>query len=315
MMKTFAAPSPEVSLEVRSVPLSIRTKIALAFAAIYLIWGSTFLATRYAVTAIPPFFVSGTRFFVAGVILFAYARARSQEPLTWRNWRAAILLGALFFLICHGGVSWAARHVPSGISALLMASISMWTALIEVIRPSESRPRPLVLVSLLTGFVGMALLVARPQVLAGSQVGSMGATVVLVGAFAWALGTVLTKKVDLPSSTMLSASMQMICGGALLLILGLASGQAGDLHLSAITTPVWLGMLFLTLIGSLAGFTCYIWLLGQCSPTRVATYAYVNPIVALFLGWAIAGEQLTGRSLLASLIVVGSVAVIISARE
>ena len=315
MMKSVAAPAPEVSLDVRSIPLSARTKIALAFAAIYLIWGSTFLATRYAVVLIPPFFVSGTRFFVAGVVLFAYARARNKDPLTWRNWQAALLLGALFFFICHGGVSWAARHVPSGISALLMASISMWTALIEVIRRSESRPRPLVIVSLLAGFVGMALLVARPQVLAGSDVGSIGAIVVLVGAFSWALGTVLTQKVDLPSSTILSASMQMICGGALLLILGVATGQAADFHPSHITSSALWGMLFLTFVGSLAGFTCYIWLLGQCSPTRVATYAYVNPIVALFLGWAIAGEQLTERSLLASLIVVGSVAVIISARE
>ncbi len=314
-MKTVRAPTPEVSLDVRPAALSVRTKIALAFAAIYLIWGSTFLATRYAVASIPPFFVSGTRFFIAGVVLFTYARLRSKQPLTWRNWRAAILLGSLFFLICHGGVSWAARHVPSGISALLMASISMWTALIELVRRSESRPRPLVIVCLLTGFLGMALLVARPQVLAGSQVGSMGAIVVLVGAFSWALGTVLTQKLDLPSSTILSASMQMICGGTLLLLLGAASGQATEFQVTHVTWSAWLGMLFLTFIGSLAGFTCYIWLLGQCSPTRVATYAYVNPIVALFLGWAIAGEQLTERSLLASLIVVGSVAVIISTRE
>ncbi len=315
MMKTVTAQAPEVSLDVRSVPISLQTKIAFAFAAIYLIWGSTFLATRYAVTVIPPFFVSGTRFFIAGVVLFTYARISTKEPLTWRNWQAATLLGALFFLICHGGVSWAAKHVPSGISALLMASISMWTALIELVRRSESRPRRLVIVCLLTGFIGMALLVARPQMLAGSHVGSMGAIVVLVGAFSWALGTVLTRKVDLPSSTILSASMQMICGGALLLILGAASGQAADFHLSSVTRPALLGMVFLTFIGSLAGFTCYIWLLSHCSPTRVATYAYVNPIVALFLGWAIAGEQLTERSLLASLIVVGSVAVIISSRE
>jgi len=292
-----------------------RTKIALAFGAIYLIWGSTFLATRFAVTVIPPFFVSGTRFFAAGLLLFAFARMRSTEALTWRNWRAAMLLGALFFLICHGGVSWAARHVPSGIAALLMASISMWTAVIELVRRSESRPRRLVIISLLTGFLGMTLLVARPQLLTGSRVGSLSAIVVLLGAFSWAMGTVLTRKMDLPSSTLLSASMQMICGGGLLLLLGAASGQAAEFHLSAITQPALLGMLFLTFVGSLAGFSCYIWLLSKCSPTRVATYAYVNPIVALFLGWAIAGEQLTARSLIASLIVVGSVAVIISSRE
>ena len=138
---------------------------------------------------------------------------------------------------------------------------------------------------------------------------------VLIGAFSWGLGTVLTRKMDLPQSTILSAAMQMLCGGALLLLLGAATGQAADLHVSDITRQALIGMLFLTFIGSLAGFTCYIWLLSVCSPTRVATYAYVNPIVALFLGWAIAGEQLTERSLLASVIVVGSVAVIISTRE
>jgi len=196
-----------------------------------------------------------------------------------------------------------------------MASISMWTALIEWVRRSESRARRLVIISLMTGFAGMTLLVAKTQVLAGSHVGSIGAIVVLIGAFSWGLGTVLTRKMDLPQSTILSAAMQMLCGGALLLLLGAATGQAADLHVSDITRQALIGMLFLTFIGSLAGFTCYIWLLSVCSPTRVATYAYVNPIVALFLGWAIAGEQLTERSLLASVIVVGSVAVIISTRE
>lgn len=314
-MKSVVANKPEVSSKFEHATLGLRMKMAVAFGAIYLIWGSTFLATRFAVTVIPPFFVSGTRFFVAGVVLFAFARMRSKEELTWRNWRAAMLLGALFFLICHGGVSWAARHVPSGISALLMASISMWTAVIELVRRSEQRPGRLVIISLLGGFVGMTLLVAKPQLLAGSRVGSLGAAVVLVGAFSWALGTVLTRNMDLPSSTLLSASMQMICGGGLLLVLGLATGQAHDLHVSAITRPALLGMLFLTFIGSLAGFSCYVWLLSVASPTRVATYAYVNPIVALFLGWAMAGEQLTERSFIASLIVVASVAVIISSRE
>ncbi len=294
---------------------SLGWKTALAFTAIYLIWGSTFLATRFAVVTIPSFFVAGTRFFVAGLILFAIGRVKYREKLTWQNWRAAACMGALFFLICHGGVAWAAKHVPSGISALLMSSISLWTGLIEWVRRSETRPNKLVAISLGVGFLGIATLVVRPEVLAGSQVGSMGALVVVVGAFSWALGTVFTRKVDLPSSTVVSAGMQMICGGGLLLLTGVLTGQAAHLSLAGLNSTSLISMLFLTLIGSLVGFTCYVWLLGVASPTLVATYAYVNPIVAVFLGWALAGERLTARSMIASLVVLLSVAMIISSRK
>src|SRR6266851_4809176 len=168
----------------------MKSKIALAFLAIYLIWGSTFLATRVAVREIPPFLVSGTRFFVAGAVLFAIGRRRNREPLSWKNWSAATLMGAMFFLICHGGLSWAAQHVPSGISALLMASISMWTALLEWVRGAPSRPGKLAIASLLAGFGGVTALVIHPQTLAGSEQGALGAGVVLIGAFSWAAGTV-----------------------------------------------------------------------------------------------------------------------------
>lgn len=295
-------------------PLTLRLQIALAFCAIYLIWGSTFLATRYAVKTIPPFFVSGTRFFLAGLVLFLFARIKNREPLPLKAWVSATAMGALFFFICHGGVSWAAQHVPSGISALLMASISMWTALIEIATRSKTRPGRRIILSLIVGFLGMAVLVLRPELIEGSHVGSLGAIVVLVGAFSWALGTVLTKKMPLPQSTILSAGMQMMCGGGLLLLAAVATGQASGWDPSMISSQGLVAMAFLTGIGSLVGFTCYLWLLGHCPPTQVATYAYVNPIIALILGWAIAGEQLSERSLVASVIVVGSVASIITSK-
>jgi drug/metabolite transporter (DMT)-like permease len=294
---------------------NLRWKTAFAFAAIYLIWGSTFLATRFAVVTIPSFFVAGTRFFVAGVVLFLIGRMNHREKLTRQHWRSAACLGALFFLTCHGGVSWAAKHVPSGVSALLMSSISLWTGLIEWIRRSETRPNKLVAISLGVGFLGIATLVVRPEVLAGSQVGSLGALVIVIGAFSWSLGTVFARRVALPSSVVVSSGMQMICGGGLLLIAGVMSGQAGHLSLAALDTTSIVSMTFLTLIGSLVGFTCYIWLLGIVSPTLVATYAYVNPIVAVFLGWALAGERLTPRSMIASLVVLLSVAMIITSRR
>jgi drug/metabolite transporter (DMT)-like permease len=314
-MDSITRTVPQVGFPAATAPLSVRVKIALAFAAIYVIWGSTFLATRYAVVTIPPFFVSGTRFFLAGVALFGFARIRNREPLTARTWLSAAAMGTLFFVICHGGVSWAAKHVPSGVLALLMSSISMWTAILEIAGRSRTRPGRRVMVSLLVGFAGIALLVVRPEVLAGSHSGSLGAVVVLVGAFSWAAGTVLTKKVPLPSSVILSAAMQMLCGGGLLIVLGIVTGQGAGWSPASISPQSAIAMVFLTLIGSLVGFTCYIWLLGHCPPTQVATYAYVNPIIALFLGSMIAGEQLSFRSLAASVIVVGAVAAIVSAKR
>jgi drug/metabolite transporter (DMT)-like permease len=291
----------------------MKLKIALAFLAIYVIWGSTFLATRVAVRTIPPFFVSGTRFFIAGVVLFAIGRRQNREPLGWTNWGAATLMGALFFLICHGGLSWAAQHVPSGISALLMASVSMWTALLEWFRGSASRPGRVVFVSLLAGLGGIAVLVIHPEGLAGSNVGSLGTAVVLIGAVSWAAGTVLTRGMPLTTSTVVNSGMQMMTGGGLLLLLGLAAGPLP--RASALAPQSVVAMLFLTFIGSLVGFTCYLWLLGKVSATQVATYAYVNPIVAVFLGWGLAGERLSMLSLAASFIVLAAVVAIVTSRK
>jgi drug/metabolite transporter (DMT)-like permease len=314
-MDSISRTAPEISLVSPATPLSVRVKVAIAFCAIYVIWGSTFLATRYAVKTIPPFLVSGSRFFLAGCILFFFARTRSSESITGRMWASAAAMGTLFFVICHGGLSWAAQHVPSGINALLMASVSMWTAVIEIAIRSKTRPGKRIMLSLLVGFLGLTLLVVKPELLAGSHVGSLGATVALVGAFSWALGTVLAKRVPLPKSTILSAGMQMMCGGGILVAGALLSGHAAGWTPDRISSQGWMAMAFLTLIGSLVGFTCYIWLLGHCPPTQVATYAYVNPIIALLLGWLIAGEQLSEQSLIASVIVVGSVASIITARK
>jgi drug/metabolite transporter (DMT)-like permease len=312
-MDSASRTAPAVTFQPTS--LTLRLQIALAFLAIYVIWGSTFLATRYAVKTIPPFLVSGSRFFLGGLILFVVAQARNREPITARMWAAAALMGALFFTVCHGGLSWAARHVPSGILALLMASTSMWTALIEIVSRSKTRPGKRVIISLLVGFVGLALLVVRPELLAGSHIGPLGAIVALTGAFSWAVGTVFTKRVPHPKSTILSAGMQMMCGGGLLLLAAVLSGQANGWSPANISSQGLLAMAFLTLIGSLVGFSCYMFLLSHCPPTQVATYAYVNPIIALILGFLIAGEPVSGTSLIASVVVIGSVASIIMSRK
>jgi drug/metabolite transporter (DMT)-like permease len=194
-----------------------------------------------------------------------------------------------------------------------MASVSMWTALLEWFRGSVSRPGRLVFVSLLAGLGGIAVLVIHPEGLAGSNVGSLGTAVVLMGAVSWSAGTVLTRGMPLTKSTAVNSGMQMMTGGGLLLLLGLAAGPAP--HASALAPQSVLAMLFLTLIGSPVGFTCYLWLLGEVSATRVATYAYANPIAAVFLGWGLAGERLTMLSLAASFIVLAAVVAIVTARQ
>jgi drug/metabolite transporter (DMT)-like permease len=198
-----------------------------------------------------------------------------------------------------------------------MSSISLWTALLELVFPSSAAARPMrkTLVALFAGFAGIAALVIRPELLRGSHVGSLGAAVVLVGAFSWAAGTVLTKRMPLPGSAALASGLQMACGGGLLLLTGYGSGQFEHFQFAAIRQQSIVAMLFLTFIGSLVGFTCYIYLLAVTTPTRVATYAYVNPIVALMLGWAIGGEHPSTLSLAASLIVVASVATVIYTRR
>jgi drug/metabolite transporter (DMT)-like permease len=203
--------------------------------------------------------------------------------------------------------------VPSGISALLMASVSLWTALLEWLRGSSNRPSRLVIWSLLAGFLGITALVIHPEALSGSGGAPLGAGIALIGAFSWAAGTVLTRRMPLTQSTAVNSGMQMVAGGAMLLLLGLATEPLPTI--AALSWQPVTAMLFLTLIGSLVGFTCYLWLLSVVPATQVATYAYVNPIVAVLLGWAVAGERLTLRSLAASAVVLVAVIVIVSSRK
>ena len=287
-------------------------RIGLAFTAIYLIWGSTFLATRFAVQALPPFFVAGFRFFLGGLILFLLGRARSSEPLTRAHWIAAAKLGVLFFVICHGAVSWAAQHVPSGVAALLMASIALWTAVVERLLQTQTRPGIRVLLSLAGGFVGLAILVLKPESLAGSTQAQTASFAVLGGALTWAVATVLSPRTLRPQSNFTSAGMQMLCGGGLLLLF---SAIFAPPSLDRVTTVTVGALAYLTVVGALVGFLSYTYLLQHVPPTKVATYAYVNPVVALLLGWALAGETISAQSLVASLVVLAAVANIVLSRS
>lgn len=286
-------------------------RIGLGFTAIYLIWGSTFLATRFAVEVLPPFFVAGFRFFFGGLLLFALGRQRCRERLTGVHWIKSAQLGLLFFFCSHGAVSWAAQHLPSGVAALLMASIALWTAVVERFLQTHTRPGRRVLLSLVGGFAGLAVLVVRPEALPGSTQGQAASLAVLCGALTWAIATVMASRAERPQSNFTSAGMQMLCGGGALLVLSAVFQRPA---LAGVTPAAIEALAYLTLIGAVVGFFSYTYLLQHVPPTKVATYAYVNPVVALLLGWALAGESITPRSLIASLIVLAAVASIVLSR-
>lgn len=287
-----------------------RTRMLFAFAAIYLIWGSTYLAIIFAIRTIPPFLMAGARFVIAGAGLYLYSRLRSGTRPTRAQWGWAALLGALFFLIGNGVVVYVEQFMASGLTALLIAMVSVWTALLEWIRPGGSRPTAPVLAGIVLGFLGVALLVAPGQ-LGGEHVNPVGAALLMFSAFGWALASVLSRTADLPKHIGLTSGMEMLAGGIWLLLASLLTGDWRAFSMAALTTESTLAFLYLLIFGSLVAFTCFAWLLTVTTASKVATAGYVNPMVAVLLGWAILGESLSARSIIASLVIVASVVLII----
>jgi len=291
-----------------------RLRLALAFAAVYLIWGSTYLAIAFAIQSIPPFLMAGVRFLVAGGALYGWARLRGgvrPRPVQW-GW--AFFLGALFFLVGNGTVVWVEQRLPSGLTALIVAMVSVWTALLEWFRPGGARPSGVVLAGILLGFLGVALLVL-PGGLGGGTADLTGVLLLVASTFAWALASVLSRTADLPGSAPLVSGMEMLAGGVWLLLASVLAGDWARFDPTAITLKSALSVFYLVVFGSLLTFTAFAWLLKVSTPTKVATAGYVNPMVAVFLGWAFGGEALTPRALLASLVIVGAVVLIITGRE
>jgi drug/metabolite transporter (DMT)-like permease len=291
-----------------------RARVLLAFAAIYIVWGSTYLAIRYAVETIPPFLMAGGRFVIAGAILYAWTRARGAPRPSPRHWAAAALLGALLLLAGNGALCWSERQVPSGVASLLLATIPIWMVLLDALRTHGTRLHARVVAGMLIGMAGIALLVGPAHFWGSSRMNLPGAGVLILSSFSWSLGSVLSHKVTLPRAPLLAAAMEMLMGGFMLLVLALLSGEMGQFHLHAVASRSLAGLVYLILAGSLLGFTAYIWLLRTVATARVATYAFVNPAVAVFLGWALGRETLTGRELLASATIIAGVALIITHR-
>lgn len=289
-----------------------RLKLVLAFAAIYIIWGSTYLAIRYAIETLPPLLMAGMRFILAGTALYVWARLRGVTRAERINWRAAAIIGGLLLLGGNGAVVLAERSVPSGLTALLIATEPLMIVLLDWARPGGARPSGRVALGLILGLVGMVVLIGPGGIAGDSQVSFAGAALLIVATVSWAAGSLYASRTKVAASPLMGAAMQMLAGGALLLLAGLVAGEASRLDAGQMSLRSIGAFTYLVVFGSLIGFTSYSWLLRVTPPSLASTYAYVNPVVAVLLGWAIAGEPLTLRTLIAAAVIIGAVMIITS---
>jgi drug/metabolite transporter (DMT)-like permease len=302
----------EVAESPRPAPARMLLLVA-AFAAVYIVWGSTYLAIKYAIATMPPLLMAGSRFLLAGGILTLAGRASADyERPTPAQLKTSFVVGGLLLVGGNGTVVLAERYIASSLAALLVATEPFWIVVLGWLWLRGTRPNWQVVLGLLLGFVGVYLLVGE-QLFAGAGAGQTqlwGVGMVLAAAFSWAAGSIYGLRSPGPKSAVLASGLQMLAGGAMLVLLGALSGEWHELHFEQITTASWLGFGYLVVFGSLVAFTAYSWLLKHAPPARVATYAYVNPVVAVLLGWALAGESLTQQMLVGAAVIVGSVVLI-----
>src|SRR5579859_1609165 len=289
------------------------TVLIAAFLAVYVVWGSTYLAMRFGIESFPPLLLAGTRHMITGLVFFPVLRWKTGIRPTAAHWTTAAITGFLLLCVGNGGVCWAEVTVPSGVTALLVAMVTLWMVLVDWLRPGGKRPSSRVFFGVFLGFAGLALLVGPTHLGSSGRIDPFGAAVLVVASFAWACGSLYSKHGELPGSAMLSMSMQCLAGGIALWIGGLLTGEVSRLHFSAISMRAWLAVAYLIVFGSGIGFTAYIYILEKSTAARVATYAFVNPVVALLLGWAFAGEALNLRTLAAAAVILGAVVLVISA--
>jgi drug/metabolite transporter (DMT)-like permease len=287
-----------------------RWKVLLAFAMIYFVWGSTYLFIRVGVREVPPFLLAAARFTFAGLALCAWVRFKGTPFPTRREWAASCLLGTLMFLIDYGSLFWAEQRVPSGVSAVILASIPVFITLLEVIFLRTQRLTIRLSVGLLVGMVGVAVLMLRSVSLGEAPIDRGGAIALTVAALGWSVGTIFSRRLPLPSSKVMSAGAQMLTGGIQLLLLAAIAGEFSGFRPHHVSGRAWFALIYLIIAGSLIGFTAYVWLLHYESPTKVGTYAYVNPVVAVGLGYFIGGETVGPRTILGTLLIVVSVVII-----
>ena len=289
----------------------MKTKIWIALLALYIVWGSTYLAIRFTVETIPPFMSAGIRFLVSGAILLIWRRASGDSMPTKRQWRSTAIVGLFLLLGGNGLVSFAEQYVPSGIAALIIGSMPLWMVSIEAVRPGGVKPNWPAILGLLIGFGGIFLLVGPAELTGGGHTFNMlGVGTLLMAALLWSIGSIYSRNTDMPKSSLMSTGAQMLTGSLGLFIVSSLTGELNGFSFANVTLNSWLGLLYLITIGSLIGFVSYGWLLQNASVSLVATYAYVNPLVAVFLGAWLADETINARILIAGLVIIGSVVLI-----
>jgi drug/metabolite transporter (DMT)-like permease len=313
-MSSHSTPSASaVSPAIPHASTAPGSMVLIAFAAVYILWGSTYFFIRIGVETIPPFVLAGIRHIAIGLVFYPLFRHLSKEKPVPAQWGTTIITGLLLLLCGNGALSWAETRVPSGIASLLVATVSLWMVIIDWLRPGGVRPGTRVLIGFVLGFAGIALLVG-PSHLGGSErVNPVGAVTLILGSLAWAAGSIYSRHHPVPHSPLLGVAMQSLAGGVGLWIVAAATGELHQFHPAQVTLRSWLALLYLFSFGSALGFSAYIYILKHSTASRVATYAFVNPVVALFLGWSLGGEPLTLRTLIASGTILAAVLLVILA--
>ena len=300
------APAPHTSTGPRTLLLG-------SFAAVYVIWGSTYLAIRVGVETVPPLMLAGLRHFTVGVLLYPVLRWKTGVRPSATHWKTAAVTGCLLLFVGNGGVSWAEQVVPSGITALLVTTVSFWLVIVDWLRPSGHRPARKVLVGLVLGFAGVALLVGPVHLGGAERVDARGVAVLVAASFSWACGSIYSKHGGMPGSALLGVAMQSLVGGTVLLFAGLVSGEFHRFRFATISWHSWVALAYLVVFGSGIGLSAYLYILQKSTAARVATYALVNPVVALLLGWLVADEVISSRTLIAAVIILTAVVLVITA--
>lgn len=295
-------------LNFNGIPLKWR--VVLAFAAIYLVWGSTYLAIRFAIETIPPYLMGGVRFLIAGGVLYGLLRWRGVKTPTRLNWRAAAIAGGLLLWGGNGGVMLAEQYVPSSLAALIIAMVPLWMVLLNWKWGDRVKPSSGTAAGVALGLLGIVLIAAPGQSVAEGAVNPIGLVLLVLCSLSWSIGSLYSRRASLPANPLMSTALEMLAGGAMMLIAGLLLGQGAQIHFDQISVLSLSALGYLVVFGSLIGFTAYVWLLKVSTPARVSTYAFVNPVVAVFLGWALAGEQLSARELIAAGIIILAVVLI-----
>jgi drug/metabolite transporter (DMT)-like permease len=296
-------------------PTPSRFKVIAAFLTIYIVWGSTYLFIRFGVATIPPFLMAATRFLLAGTVLFLWSRFRGEPMPTAAHWRSGAIIGGLLLTVGNGGVTWAERSIPSGVTALLIATSPIWFVMLDWLFFGGKRPTRRVMVGLAVGMCGVLLLIGPDRILTGGGFSIAGIFALMLATVAWAAGSLWSRRAELPSSPLMATAVEMLAGGAILLVVSTLGGEPFALDVSQISTLSVLSLAYLLVFGSLVGFTAYVWLLRVSTPARVSTYAYVNPVIAVILGWTLGGEELNVRMILAAAVIVAGVVLIVMRKD